>query len=82
MISTFLVSKSACMTCNNEVLKSLGSLQGVFGAEIDRSKGVISVSHTDEVGRQEISDLLNRVGFLLVEEEIKQGPPSVWGCAL
>jgi len=39
MYSTFYVSKSQCMTCNNEVLKTLGTLRGVFGAEMDRIDG-------------------------------------------
>ena len=59
MYSTFYVSKSQCMTCNNEVLKTLGTLRGVFGAEMDRIDGRIVVNHTDEVSREEIAATLD-----------------------
>jgi len=63
MYSTFLVSKSECMACNNQVLKTLGTLQGVFGAEMDRIEGRIVVSHTDEVVRDQIAETLLSLGF-------------------
>jgi copper chaperone CopZ len=66
MISTFLISNTTCLSCNNEVLKSIGSLQGVFGAEIDRFEGKVLVSHTDEVNRQKIIDLLNGLGLSIL----------------
>ena len=62
MYSTFHVSKSQCMTCNNEVLKQLGLLQGIFGAEMDRIDGRIVVNHTDEITRGEISNKLDELG--------------------
>lgn len=52
MYSTFNISTSQCMTCNNEVLKQLGTLRGVFGAEMDRINGKIAVNHTDEISRE------------------------------
>ena len=70
MYSAFIVSKSECMTCNNEVLKTLGTLQGVFGAEMDRIDGRIVVNHTDEVTREEIGAMLITLGFPEREEEI------------
>ena len=78
MTSIFLVSMTSCVNCNNEVLKSLGSLQGVFGAEIDRSEGKIFVSHTDEVNRQQIIDVLSEIGFQFLGPEIKFDTPSIW----
>jgi len=90
MYSTFLVSKSDCMACNNQVLKTLGTLQGVFGAEMDRIEGRIVVSHTDEVTRAKIGESLVSLGFPEKEEELEQtedqelekDEPSIWGCAL
>jgi copper chaperone CopZ len=88
MDSTFLVSTSECMTCNNQVLKTLGTLQGIFGAEMDRMGGRIVVSHTDEVSRNEISEMLGKLGFperennLEPGEETEPDEPSIWGCAL
>jgi len=92
MYSTFLVSKTECMTCNNQVLKTLGTLQGVFGAEMDRIEGSIEVSHTDEVTRDQIAKVLVTLGFPEREEdevkypanaeEIETDEPSIWGCAL
>lgn len=94
MYSTFLVSKSECMVCNNQVLKTLGTLQGIFGAEMDRIEGRIEVSHTDEVTREQIADILVTLGFPERKEaqeqvdakaedrEIEEDEPSVWGCAL
>lgn len=63
MYSTFQVNDDECLTCNNEVLKKIGSLQGVFGAEIDRIRGEVLVTHTDEVSRDMIKKTLNELGF-------------------
>lgn len=85
MYSTFYVSKSQCMTCNNEVLKTLGTLQGVFGAEMDRIDGKITVNHTDEVTRQQIAETLDRLGWKEIPQEtgeVDYDEPSIWGCAL
>ena len=84
MYSTFLVSKDQCLTCNNQVLKELGILQGVFGAELDRIDGLIVVSHTDEVSREEIVVKLELMGFSERKEnqDIGTDEPSIWGCAL
>lgn len=64
MYSTFQVNDDECLTCNNEVLKKIGSLQGVFGAEIDRIRGEVLVTHTDEVSRDMIKTTLKELGFL------------------
>ena len=86
MFSTFQVSKSQCMTCNNEVLKQLCSLRGVFGAEMDRIDGPIVVNHTDEISREEIGIKLNELGWKELPkdatEEVPYDDPSIWGCAL
>lgn len=82
MYSTFWVSTSECMTCNNQVLKTLGTLQGVFGAEMDNIDGRIVVSHTDEVTRFQLSEILSSVGLIEIPENISTDEPSIWGCAL
>lgn len=84
MYSTFYVTKNGCMTCNNEVLKTLGTLQGVFGAEIDRIDGRIVVNHTDEISREEIAFTLNSLGWKETEPtgEPDYDEPSIYGCAL
>lgn len=51
------------MVCTNQTLKQLGTLHGVFGAEIDRISGKVLVSHTDEVTRQEIKQKLEELGY-------------------
>jgi hypothetical protein len=70
------------MTCNNQVLKTLGTLQGVFGAEMDNIEGRIVVSHTDEVTRSQLSEILSSVGLIEIPENISTDEPSIWGCAL
>jgi len=87
MYSTFLVSKSECMACNNQLLKQLGTLQGVFGSEMNRIEGEITVSHTDEVSREQIWSVLISQGMPKridegVGEIIETDEPSIWGCAL
>ncbi|MFT3754236.1 MAG: hypothetical protein QM800_15630 [Paludibacter sp.] len=88
MYSTFLISKSECMTCTNKTLKSLGTLRGIFGAEIDQIVGKVVVSHTDEVSREEIAKMLAELGYPELSEkegenqEIDYNEPSIWGCAL
>ena len=88
MYSTFLISKSDCMTCTNKTLKSLGTLRGVFGAEIDQIDGKVVVSHTDEITRKGIADMLLSLGYPEAENESEQNKeinydePSIWGCAL
>lgn len=89
MYSNFSVQKSSCMTCNNEVLKQLGRLQGVFSAEIDRIDGSILVNHTDEITREAISTKLAELGWVEVsniededEDENVKAEPSEWGCSL
>ncbi|MDD2996479.1 MAG: heavy-metal-associated domain-containing protein [Bacteroidia bacterium] len=85
MYSTFYVSTAQCMTCNNEVLKTLGTLRGVFGAEMDRIDGRIVVNHTDEVSREEIAATLDSLGWKEIQKdegELNYDEPSIWGCAL
>jgi copper chaperone CopZ len=84
MYSIFLISKSECTTCTNKTLKSLGKLQGIFGAEIDQIEGKIDVSHTDEISKTQIAALLEDLGFKLVDQELEkeENEPSIWGCAL
>ncbi len=85
MYSSFEISKSQCMTCNNEVLKQLGTLRGVFAAEIETIDGRITVNHTDEITRAEIAAKLDELGWKVVNGQIDApayDPPSEWGCAL
>ncbi len=85
MYSTFYVSTSQCMTCNNEVLKTLGTLRGVFGAEMDRIDGRIVVNHTDEVSREEIAATLDSLGWKEIQKdegELNYDEPSIRGGAL
>ena len=85
MYSTFIISKTQCMTCNNQGLNSLGMLQGVFGAEIETIDGCITVNHTDEITRDEIAVKLDELGWKVIEnqeDEPSYNPPSEWGCAL
>jgi len=82
MYSIFHVSKSECITCNNQILKSLGTMQGVFGAEMDRIDGRIEISHTDEVTRDQIGKILQSLGLPEIENKIENDEPSIWGCAL
>lgn len=70
------------MSCNNEVLKQLGTLQGVFGAEMDRIDGKIVVHHTDEITRTAIAEKLDTMDWKEIESEPEQDEPSIWGCAL
>ncbi|NLO71656.1 MAG: heavy-metal-associated domain-containing protein [Porphyromonadaceae bacterium] len=44
-------------------MSKIGELQGVFGAEVDFVNGRISVNHTDEVSREDISKKLEEIGF-------------------
>ena len=85
MYSTFYVSKSQCMMCDNKVLKTLGTLRGVFGAEMDRVEGMIVVNHTDEVTREQIDSTLDGLGWKEIHQEqndVEHDEPSIWGCAL
>jgi copper chaperone CopZ len=86
MYSTFQISEAECASCTNKTLKNLGTLQGVFGAEIDRIGGKIEVSHTDEISREEIAEALNKEGYQLIENgketPVDYDEPSIWGCVL
>ena len=82
MYSTFNISDTDCMSCTNITLKTLGTLRGVFGAEIDRINGQVVVNHTNEVSRQEISEVLESLGFKETPPVFEPDEPSIWGCAL
>lgn len=88
MYSTFTISDKECMTCTNQTLKKLGTLRGVFGAEINSIDAKVVVSHTDEVSREEIAQLLKSLGYIELtyenetEKEIDYDEPSIWGCTL
>jgi copper chaperone CopZ len=71
MYSTFQTPTSSCLRCNNEILKQLGRLQGVFAATIDRIDGSITVNHTDEISRDVIADILTSLGWetILAEDD-------------
>ena len=82
MYSTFNISDADCMSCTNLTLKRLGTLRGVFGAEIDRINGQVLVNHTDEVSRDEILAVLESLGYKELPPDIVADEPSIWGCAL
>ena len=82
MYSSFNISDTDCLSCTNVTLKTLGTLSGVFGAEIDRLSGRVVVNHTDEVSREEISTMLESLGYKEIPEDIETDEPSIWGCAL
>jgi copper chaperone CopZ len=84
MYSTFYISEAECASCTNKTLKILGTLQGVFGAEIDRIGGKINVSHTDEINHEQIAEALKKEGYEIIEpdSEVDYDEPSIWGCAL
>jgi len=84
MYSTFYIAKNECMTCTNKTLKGLGTLHGVFGAEVDSINGKIEVSHTDEVTPSEIETKLRELGFEIITQtnENEYDAPSIWGCVL
>jgi len=67
-------------------LKQLGTLRGVFGAEMDRIDGKIEVNHTDEISREEIRIKLDELGWKEISSDnlhpIEHDEPSEWGCAL
>lgn len=63
MNSAFQISSDTCLMCNNQVMQEVGKLQGVFGADVDYVNNVINVQHTDEVSREEIEQLLDRLGL-------------------
>lgn len=84
MVSTYLISQDQCLDCNNIVLKKLGTLQGVFGVEMDRMEGKVVITHTDEIAREVIAETLSLLGFIEKKqtEDIEPDEPSIWGCAL
>ena len=82
MYSDFKISVSDGTTCTNQSLKSLGTLRGVFGAEIDRVNGLITVNHTDEVTKNEIATRLKELGYDLTEDSFRLDDTCEWGCAL
>lgn len=63
MYSTFDVDGSGCLACNNQILSELGRIQGVFGADVDFVNQRVIVSHTDEVTREDITQVLEKMGF-------------------
>ena len=56
------------MTCTNKTLKSLGTLHGVFGAEIDQVNSVVTVEHTDEISREKIVEMLASLAIRKLKE--------------
>lgn len=84
MYSTFTIKNPEGAACTNLTLRSLGTLQGIFSAEIDRSGGRIEIAHTEEISRTEIAALLLQNGYNIDEEENDEpyDAPSIWGCAL
>ena len=83
MDSVFKIRKTQCNSCTNLVLKSLSTLRGVYGGDVDTINGVITVSHTDEVSREEIAHELLRLGFVEINTAPVSDEPSNLGmCTL
>ncbi len=65
MVSDFTIESTTCLTCNNAFLKELNTIQGVFGATIDRISGKISISHTDEITPEALQKHLEGAGMVV-----------------
>lgn len=82
MLSTFENTGSTCVLCNNQLMKSLGTLQGVFGAQFEITSRKITVDHTDEISSIEIAQKLKELGWQPKHApQSEYVPPSEWGCA-
>lgn len=68
MTTDFKIQIVSCVTCNNAILKDLGSIQGIFGATIDRIGGKISINHTDEITKEILKEKLYELGFKVIED--------------
>ncbi len=64
MNSSFRIETDECLLCNNQVLKKIGELQGVFGADIDHIKNSVNIQHTDEVSRKELENVLKELKLI------------------
>lgn len=81
MITTITFETSECTYCNNQLLKDLGSVKGIFGAEIDRINGELIIMHTDEVSKNKIIKFLKSINITAISKP-EEDEPSEWGCAL
>ncbi len=63
MKATIKVDNIKCGGCANSIHKSLASVNGVFGADVDLEAGEITVDHTDEVTRVQLAAKLLSMGY-------------------
>lgn len=75
MKTTIIVDNIRCGGCSNSIHKSLASLTGVFGVEVNIPKSTITVDHTDEVSREDIARKLLSMGY--PEEGTVQGVQAI-----
>lgn len=64
MQSIFKIKSLPCAMCNNQALKQVGALRGVFGANIDRINNILTIEHTDEIDRDSIENMLMSLDFI------------------
>lgn len=84
MYSSFELKKQTCAACHNQLLKSIGMIQGIFGAEVNSIERTITVQHTEEISTEELRKKLILMNLIesSFDDNFKDGEPSEWGCAL
>ena len=87
MKTTIKVINIKCGGCANSIHKSLATLTGVFGVNVDIESGAITVEHTDEVTRENIAAKLLSMGYpekgsVQGFEALKAGAKSFVSCAI
>lgn len=86
MKTTIEVENLKCGGCANSIHKSLGTLNGVYGVDINMISGKVTVDHTEEVDGRQITDKLLSLGYPVkgtVEgfDEVKASAGSFVNCA-
>ena len=87
MKTTIKVENIRCGGCSNSIHKALASVTGIFGVEVDIANSTITVEHTDEVSRKQITDKLLSLGYpeegtTKGFEALKAGATSFVSCAI
>ena len=63
------IANLKCGGCENTIKTKLGGLQGVKSVEVDHEKDLVTVTHTDETKRKDLTDLLHHLGYPEATEE-------------
>ncbi|MEG1648721.1 MAG: heavy metal-associated domain-containing protein [Rikenellaceae bacterium] len=87
MKTTIIVDNIRCGGCSNSIHKSLAALTGVFGVEVDIPEGKITIQHTDELPREQMTAKLLSMGYPEVGtakgfQAVKAGATSLMSCAI